>query len=210
MTNSFQQLSKEGFIMEQTHDREAAVQLLQEYVKGESLLRHSLTVEAVMRHFARLFQETDVEKWGIIGLLHDIDFEQYPEQHCFKTREILAPRHWPEEYIRAIESHGYKLVNDVQPVTDLEKVLYTADELTGLIAATAIVRPSKSLFDLTVKSVKKKWKEKSFAVGVKREVIEDGVKMLDLPLDDVIKETIEGMKPIAAEIGLRGERDQAS
>lgn len=186
-------------------DREAAFQLLQEYVKGESLLKHCITVEAVMRHFAELFHEEDVEKWTIIGLLHDIDFEKYPDQHCHKTRGILEPRHWPEEYIRAIESHGYKLVNDVEPVATMEKVLYTVDELTGLIAATAILRPSQSLLDLTVKSVKKKWKQKSFAVGVNREVIECGVEMLGMPLEDVIKETIEGMKPIAAEIGLKTE-----
>ncbi len=122
------------------HSRETAFQLLQQYVTGDSLLKHCLTVEAVMRHFAALSHE-DEDKWGIIGLLHDIDFEKYPDQHCFRTREILAPHHWPEEYIRAIESHGYKLVNDIQPVTGLEKVLYTVDELTGLIAATAILRP---------------------------------------------------------------------
>ncbi|MEN6411472.1 MAG: HDIG domain-containing metalloprotein [Veillonellales bacterium] len=190
---------------DKSYDREAAFQLLQEYVKGESLLKHCITVEAVMRHFAELFHEEDVEKWTIIGLLHDIDFEKYPDQHCRKTREILAPRHWPEEYIRAIESHGYKLVNDIEPVATMEKVLYTVDELTGLIAATAILRPSQSLLDLTVKSVKKKWKQKSFAVGVNREIIESGVEMLGMPLEDVIKETIAGMKPIAAEIGLKTE-----
>lgn len=118
---------------EQLQDRETAFELLKEYTTSESLIRHSLTVEAVMRHFAGIFGE-DEEKWGTIGLLHDIDFERYPEQHCFKTREILEPHGWPEEYIRAIESHGYKLVNDVKPVEKLEKVLYTIDELTGLIS----------------------------------------------------------------------------
>jgi len=195
---------KEGILVtEKIYTREEAFQLLKEYVKSESLIRHALTVEAVMRHFALLFGE-DEEKWGIIGLIHDIDFEMYPEQHCFKTREILEPRNWPESYIRAIESHGYKLVNDVEPIEKMEKVLYTIDELTGLISATAILRPSKSLFDLNVKSVKKKWKQKGFAVGVNREVIEDGAKMLGIDLDEIIGETIKGMQKIADEIGLKG------
>lgn len=185
------------------HDREAAWQLLSEYVKSETLLRHAITVEAVMRHFASLYNE-DAEKWGIIGLLHDIDFEMYPEQHCHKTREILEPRHLPEGYIRAIESHGYQLVNEVEPIENVEKVLYTIDELTGLISATTLLRPSKSLFDLTVKSVKKKWKQKSFAEGVSREVIEDGAERLKMDLDDVIEQTIKGMQNVAAEIGLEG------
>lgn len=184
-------------------NRTTAWQLLNEYVKSESLIRHAITVEAVMRHFASLFNG-DVEEWGIIGLLHDIDFEMYPEEHCHKTRAILEPRHWPESYIRAIESHGYKLVNEVEPITQQEKVLYTIDELTGLIAATALLRPSKSLFDLTVKSVKKKWKQKSFAEGVNREVIEYGAQMLELDLDYVIEQTIKGMQTVAAEIGLEG------
>ncbi len=191
--------------MEQNFDRNAAWQLLQKYVKGESLLRHSLAVEAVMRHFAQLFHATDEEKWGVIGLLHDIDFEMYPEQHCFKTREILEAEHWPDDYIRAIESHGYKLVNDVQPLNKLEKTLYAIDELTGLIFATAILRPSKSLFDLNGKSVKKKWKQKTFAVGINREVITDGAAMLDMSLDIVIEQTIQGMRKVADEIGLRGD-----
>lgn len=188
-------------------DRSAAWQLLNEYVKSETLLRHAITVEAVMRHFAGLYQE-DVEKWGIIGLLHDIDFEMYPEQHCHKTREILEPRGLPETCIRAIESHGYKLVNEVEPLDDVEKVLYTIDELTGLISATALLRPSRSLFDLNVKSVKKKWKQKSFAEGVNRDVIEDGAIRLNRSLDEVIEETIRGMRTVAAEIGLEGTLEE--
>ena len=185
------------------HDREAAWQLLGEYVKSETLLRHAITVEAVMRHFASLFNE-DAVRWGVIGLLHDIDFEMYPDQHCHKTREILEPKQLPEAFIRAIESHGYKLVNEVEPLENVEKVLYTIDELTGLISATALLRPSKSLFDLTVKSVKKKWKQKSFAEGVSREVIEDGAERLKMDLDYVIEQTIKGMQKVAAEIGLEG------
>ncbi|BAE86474.1 HDIG domain-containing metalloprotein [Desulfitobacterium hafniense] len=186
-----------------TRDREAAWQLLNEYVKSETLLRHSLTVEAVMRHFASLYQE-DPDLWGNIGLLHDIDFEMYPDQHCRKTREILTPQGLPEEFIRAIESHGYGLVHDVEPRENVEKVLFTIDELTGLVSATALLRPSKSLHDLTAKSVKKKWKQKSFAENVNREVIEAGASRLGKDLNEIIEETIKGMRTVAVAIGLEG------
>lgn len=186
-----------------TRDREAAWQFLNEYVKSETLLRHSLTVEAVMRHFAALYQE-DPDLWGNIGLLHDIDFEMYPDQHCRKTREILTPQGLPEEFIRAIESHGYGLVHDVEPRENVEKVLFTIDELTGLVSATALLRPSKSLHDLTAKSVKKKWKQKSFAENVNREVIEDGASRLGKDLNEIIEETIKGMRTVAVVIGLEG------
>lgn len=162
-----------------------------------------------MRHFAGLYYG-DTEEWGVIGLLHDVDFEEFPEQHCAKTRAILEPLGVSQEIIRAIESHGYKLVNDIEPHTDAEKMLYTVDELTGLIAATAILRPGKSIFGLPVKSVKKKWKQKSFAVNVSREVITDGAEMLGQPLDYVIEQTIEGMKAIANEIGLLGDLSAAA
>lgn len=186
-----------------TRNREAAWQLLNEYVKSETLLRHSLTVEAVMRHFASLYQE-DPDLWGNIGLLHDIDFEMYPDQHCRKTREILTPQGLPEEFIRAIESHGYGLVHDVEPRENVEKVLFTIDELTGLVSATALLRPSKSLHDLTAKSVKKKWKQKSFAENVNREVIEAGASRLGKDLNEIIEETIKGMRTVAVAIGLEG------
>jgi predicted hydrolase (HD superfamily) len=156
-----------------------------------------------MRHFAGLFQE-DPEKWGIIGLIHDLDYERYPDEHCAKTREILAERGWPEDYIRAVVSHGWKVCSDVEPVERMEKVLYTIDELTGLIAATALMRPSKSIMDTKVKSVKKKWKQKGFAAGVNREVIAEGAKLLGMELDEIIAETIKGMQKVAAEIGLLG------
>jgi uncharacterized domain HDIG len=185
-------------------DRQTAWKILSAHVKEESLLRHCITVEAVMRHFADLYH-ADAEEWGVIGLLHDVDFEEFPDRHCHKTRAILEPLGVSEAVIRAIESHGYKLVNDVKPQSDAEKVLYTVDELTGLIAATAILRPGKSVFGLPVKSVKKKWKQKSFAVNVSREVIADGSEMLGQPIDFVIGETIEGMKAVADEIGLRGD-----
>ncbi|MGE5677886.1 MAG: HDIG domain-containing metalloprotein [Pseudomonadota bacterium] len=186
------------------HDRAEAFELLQEFNRNDSLVKHALTVEAVMRHFAALHGE-DEEKWGIIGLLHDIDYEMYPEQHCIKAKEILAERGWPEEYIHAVVSHGWKLCCDVEPTEKMEKVLYTIDELTGLIAATALMRPSKSVLDMEVKSVKKKWKQKSFAAGVNREVIEEGAAMLGMDMDNVIAETIKGMQQVAEEIGLKGD-----
>jgi putative nucleotidyltransferase with HDIG domain len=186
-------------------DREAALKVLNQHVTQESLLRHALTVEAVMRHFAEFYHEADIEKWAVIGLLHDIDFEKYPEQHCHKVRELLEPEGYPEDYMRAIESHGYKLVNDVEPVHVMEKALYAADELTGLIAATALMRPSKTILDLEVSSVKKKWKQKSFAANVNREVIADGALMLGMELNELIAHTIAGMRTVAKEIGLQGD-----
>jgi putative nucleotidyltransferase with HDIG domain len=185
-------------------NREIAYELLQEFNKNESLVKHALTVEAVMRHFAELFGE-DTEKWGVIGLIHDLDYEMYPEQHCIKTKEILEERNWPEDYIHAVISHGWKICVDVEPVEKMEKVLYTIDELTGLIAATALMRPSKSILDMEVKSVKKKWKQKSFAAGVNREVIEEGAQMLGMEMNNIIEETIKGMQKVAEEIGLKGD-----
>ena len=184
-------------------NRAAALELLQEFNKNESLIKHALTVEAVMRHFAKLNGE-DEEKWGIIGLLHDIDYEMYPEQHCIKAREILTDREWTEEYIHAVESHGWKLCSNVEPTEKMEKVLYTIDELTGLITAAVYMRPSKSILDMEVKSIKKKWKQKSFAAGVNREVVEEGAGMLGMELDKIMEETIKGMQEAAEEIGLKG------
>ncbi len=185
--------------------RSDAWELLTRFNKSENLIRHALAVESVMVHFAGILGEEDVEKWSVIGLAHDVDYEMYPDEHCKKTREILEQENWPEDYIRAVESHGWKICTDVQPVDKLEKVLYTIDELTGLIAATAVVRPSKSILDMKAKSVKKKWKQAGFAAGVKREVIEEGAKMLGMDLTEVIEETIKGMQKVAAEIGLKGE-----
>jgi predicted hydrolase (HD superfamily) len=185
--------------------REEAFELLKEYNKSDSLIKHGLAVEAVMRHFAVVFNESDVEKWGVIGLAHDLDYEMYPEEHCTKTREILETNGWPEDYIHAIVSHGWGLCSDVEPVENMEKVIYMIDELTGLINATALMRPSKSILDMEVKSVKKKWKQKGFAAGVNREVIEKGAQMLNMELDEVIDETIKGMQKAAEEIGLKGE-----
>jgi putative nucleotidyltransferase with HDIG domain len=184
--------------------REDALQLLKEFNKSDSLIKHALSVETVMRHFAQLLGEKDVEKWAIIGLLHDIDYEMYPEQHCVKAGEILRERNWPEDYIHAIQSHGYGICIDVEPIEKMEKVLYTIDELTGLIAATALMRPSKSILDTEVKSIKKKWKSKGFAAGVNRELIEGGAQMLGMEIDAVIEETLKGMQKEAEAIGLKG------
>lgn len=182
-----------------------AFELLKEHNTNPALIRHALAVESVMLHFAEVLGEKDREKWGTIGLVHDLDYEKYPESHCVKVREILAERNWPEEYIHAVESHGWKLCTDVEPTERMEKVLYAIDELTGLISAVAILRPSKSILDLTVKSVKKKWKDRAFAAGVKREVIEEGCSSLGMDLDVVIEETIKGMREVAESIGLKGE-----
>jgi len=183
--------------------REQAFRLLTDYNKNESLIKHALGVEAVMRYFARKRGE-DEDKWGVIGLIHDLDYEQFPDQHCHKTEEILRENDWPEEYIRAVVSHGWSICTDVEPQTELEKVLFAIDELTGLVVTTALVRPSKSLLDLKTKSVKKKWKDKRFAAGVDRSIIEKGVQMLGIDLTELITDTIMGMREVAEEIGLKG------
>jgi len=184
--------------------REEAWALLNKYNQSDALLKHALAVEAVMAHFAEKFGEEDPEKWRIVGLIHDLDYEKYPEEHCSKTRELLAEAGWPEDYIRAVQSHGWKICSDVEPVEKMEKVLYTIDELTGLIVATALMRPSKSLLDLKAKSVKKKFKQKNFAAGVNRAVIEDGLQLLGMDLTEVITETIKGMQAVAEELDLKG------
>ncbi|WP_312907545.1 HDIG domain-containing metalloprotein [Tissierella praeacuta] len=185
--------------------REEALLLFKKYNKSDSLLRHVLAVEATMKHFAELFNEPDVEKWTIVGLIHDLDYEMYPDEHCIKVQEILKEEDYPQDYIKAVASHGYEICCDVQPTEKMEKVLYAIDELTGLITAVALLRPSKSVLDLEPKSVKKKWKDKGFAAGVDRSIIEKGIQMLDMERDDVIMETILAMRKVAEEIGLKGE-----
>ena len=184
--------------------REDAWALLNEYNQSESLIMHALAVEGVMRYMARKHGE-DEEKWGVIGLIHDLDYERFPDRHCQKTEEILRENGWPEEYIRAVISHGYGICTEVEPKTDLEKTLYAIDELTGLVVTTALVRPSKSVMDLKAKSVKKKWKDKRFAAGVDRSIIENGCQMLGVELSELITDTIMGMREVADEIGLKGE-----
>ena len=183
--------------------REEAFSLLKEYNKSEGLIKHALAVEAVMRYCARKRGE-DEEKWGVIGLIHDLDYEQFPEQHCKKSEEILTAHNWPSEYIRAVVSHGWEICTDVEPQSELEKVLYTIDELVGLVGATALVRPSKSVLDMKAKSVKKKWKDKAFAAGVNRAVIEKGAGMLGIELNELISDVIMGMREVAEEIDLKG------
>lgn len=184
-------------------DRKEAWDILSEHVSSGNLRSHALAVEAVMRHIARKKGE-DEEMWGVIGLVHDVDYELFPEDHLSRAAEILRSRGWPEDYIRAVLSHGWGICTDVEPVTDLEKTLFAVDELTGLVAAAALVRPSKSVLDLSVKSVMKKWKDRAFAAGVDRSVIEKGAAMLGVEVAGLVADTIEGMRAVAGRIGLEG------
>ncbi len=178
-----------------TLTRESAWELLTEFNKEHFHLKHALTVEGVMRYFAKELGYSDEEDfWGIVGLLHDLDFEQFPQQHCIKEQEIMANRGIDERIIHATASHGYALTVDIEPIHEMEKVLYAVDELTGLIGAVALMRPSKSVSDLELKSVKKKYKTANFAAGCSREVIERGAKMLGWGLDDLISRTILAMR----------------
>ncbi len=190
--------------MEKVLSREAAWVLLTEYVKTPALQNHALAVEAAMRGFAKANGE-DQEVWGVVGLIHDIDYEMYPEEHCRKGEEILRGKGIDEFYIHAMNSHAYGICTEVEPESLMEKVLFTIDELTGLINATCLMRPSKSILDLELKSVKKKFKDKRFAAGVDRDTVRKGCEMLGMELDDVINMTIEGMKDSAESIGLKGE-----
>ena len=184
--------------------RDDTLKLLHEYNQSDSLRKHAYAVEGVMRYFAKKNGENE-EKWGIIGLIHDLDYEKYPDQHCTKTKEILENNNWPKEYIRAVISHGWGICSDVEPQSTLEKTLYAIDELTGLIAANAMVRPSKSVMDMSVKSVKKKWKSPAFAAGVDRSIIKKGAEMLGVEIGELIEDTIMGMRDVADEIGLKGD-----
>lgn len=181
--------------------REEAWALLTEYNKDPFHLRHALTVEGAMRYFAEtLGYKEEKDFWGLVGLLHDLDFEQFPEQHCIKTREIMQARGIDERMIHAVVSHGYGITVDVKPEHEMEKVLFACDELTGLIGACALVRPSKSVQDMEVKSVKKKFKALNFAAGCSREVITRGAEMLGWSLEELIAGTIEAMKQDEADI----------
>ncbi|MFC2013012.1 HD domain-containing protein [Chloroflexota bacterium] len=186
---------------EHTPTYEEALALLKEFNSNDSLLKHAGAVEGAMRYIARKTGE-DEEKWGIVGLVHDLDYERFPDQHCQKSQEIMRERGWPEEYVRAVVSHGWGVCNDIQPKTSLEKTLYAVDELTGLVTAVALVRPSRSMADLEAKSVMKKWKDKAFAAGVDRSVIEKGTAMLEMELRDLVADVIMGMREVAGRIGL--------
>jgi predicted hydrolase (HD superfamily) len=175
--------------------RDEAWNLLTEYNKDEFHLEHAQIVEQTMKYFAnKLGYGDEADFWGIVGLLHDLDFEQYPDQHCIKEQEIMRERGVDERIIHATASHGYEITVDIKPEHEMEKVLYAVDELTGLIGAVALMRPSKSVQDLELKSVKKKYKSKNFAAGCSREVIERGADLLGWELDDLIVQTIEALR----------------
>jgi predicted hydrolase (HD superfamily) len=175
--------------------REAALELLKKHNKDPFHIQHGLTVEGVMKWYAdKLGYGEDAEYWGIVGLLHDIDFEEYPEQHCIKAPELLKEAGVSDDIIHAVCSHGYELTVDVKPEHEMEKVLYATDELTGLIGAAALMRPSKSVQDMELKSLKKKYKSANFAAGCSREVIQRGADMLGWELDKLLSDTIEAMR----------------
>ena len=181
--------------MEKTITRDAAIELLKKYNQDPFHLQHAYTVEGVMRWYAQeLGYGDDIDFWGMVGLLHDIDFEQYPEEHCIKAPELLREGGVGEEMIHAICSHAYGMHVDVKPEHQMEKVLYACDELTGLIWATALMRPSKSTKDMELKSLKKKYKTKNFAAGCSREVIEKGAEMLGWELEVLLQKTMDAMK----------------
>lgn len=191
--------------MEVKPNRNDALELLKNY-NDEGLVKHGMAVEAVMVHFAEILGEEDIEKWSIVGLLHDLDYGKYPEEHCVKVVEILEEENYLRDYIDSIISHGYGICEgvDVEPSHIMEKVLYATDELTGLVTACVLVRPSRSILDLKVKSVKKKWKDKAFARGVNRDIIQKGIDMLEMERDEVIGEVIKAMSKRAEELDLKG------
>ena len=183
--------------------RQEALEIVEQYVTNENLVRHMLAVEAAMRFYAKMYGENE-QTWGITGLLHDFDWEIHPtlEQHPQAGVPILRENDVPEEIIRAIQSHAEH--TGIPRQSRMEKALYACDEITGLIVAVALVRPSRSLDDLKVKSVKKKWKDKRFAAGVDRSIIERGAEMLGMDITELITDTIMGMRDVAEEIGLKG------
>lgn len=174
-------------------ERTDAIELLKKYNKEEFHIRHALTVEGVMRYFAKE-KGYDEEFWGLVGLLHDIDFEVYPEEHCKKAPELLSEINASEEFVHAVCSHAYGLCSDVEPVHEMEKILFAIDELTGLIGAAAIMRPSKSVQDMELSSLKKKFKDKKFAAGCSRDVIKEGAERLGWELDQLLESTLIAMR----------------
>ena len=181
--------------------REQALILLQKYNKESFHIQHALTVEGVMRWYATELGYGDkADFWAMCGLLHDIDFELYPDQHCQKAPDLLAELNASEEMVHAICSHGYGICSDVEPVHQMEKVMFAVDELTGLIGAAARMRPSKSVMDMELSSLKKKFKDKKFAAGCSRDVIKDGAARLDWTLDEVLDKTIQAMRSCESSI----------
>lgn len=183
--------------------REEAWELLNEYNKEEFHLKHARIVEGVMRYFAgELGYKDEIDFWGIVGLLHDLDFGKYPEEHCVKTQEIMKEHGLPDNLIHAVASHGYGICVDIKPEHEMEKVLFAVDELTGLIGAAAIMRPSKSTMDLELSSVRKKFKTPKFAAGCSREIIQKGADMLGWELDALIERTISALREVERTTGL--------
>lgn len=180
--------------------REQALELLRKYNKEQFHLQHAYTVEAVMRWYAKELGYGDEEFWGMCGLLHDIDFEVYPEEHCKKAPELLAEIDAEPELVHAICSHGYGICVDIAPEHEMEKVLFAADELTGIIGAAALMRPSKSCADMELKSLKKKYKDKKFAAGCSRDIIGKGAEQLGWELDLLLERTLEAMKATEADV----------
>lgn len=182
-------------------NRDDALAVLRQYNESEALIRHAYAVEGVMRHFAEKLGE-DAEYWGLVGLLHDVDYEKWPEEHLKVAPRLLAEAGFDADFIRAVEAHGWGLCSEVKPEKKMEIVLYTIDELTGLITAAAYMRPSRSVMDMEVSSVKKKFKDKGFAAGVNRDVILGGCDMLGMTLEEVIQESILGMREVHESLGL--------
>ena len=181
--------------------RETAVGLLLKYNNEKFHIQHAVTVENVMKGFAkRLGYADEAAEWGIVGLLHDVDFEKYPEQHCIKAPELLKEVGASDELIHAVCSHGYGITVDIKPEHEMEKVLFACDELTGLIGAAALMRPSKSVSDMELKSLKKKFKDKKFAAGCSREIISKGAEMLGWELDELLGDTLEVMRDAEKDI----------
>jgi uncharacterized domain HDIG len=184
-------------------NRDEALALWRQYNDDDYLYRHAQSVEAAMRHFAAKYGE-DPEYWGLVGLLHDIDYQKHPEEHLAHTVEMLEPAGYSADFVRAVLSHGYGICTDVEPKLKMEKVLFAVDELTGFIYACAIMRPSKSVLDIEVKSVTKKFKTPAFAAKIRRDIIQQGADMVGVPLEELIGETILALRPVAAEVGLKG------
>ena len=185
-------------------DREDAIKLLKKYNKEEFHIRHAITVEQVMRYFARKYNENE-DFWGIVGLLHDIDYEMYPDEHCKKAPELLKEIDCNDKLVHAICSHGYGICSDVEPKDQMEKILFATDELTGLIWATAKMRPSQSTKDMELKSLKKKYKDKKFAAGCSRDIISRGAEQLGWELDNLLEQTLEAMQETEDEISRNAE-----
>lgn len=186
-----------------TLSRDDALALLKKYNKELFHIRHALTVEAVMRYFAKIHAPDELDYWGMVGLLHDIDFGMFPDEHCQRAPELLKEGGVADDMIRSIVSHAYGVCSDVEPVEEMEKILFASDELTGLIYAAALMRPSKSTKDMELKSLKKKYKDKSFAAGCSREIIATGAEQLDWTLDELLQKTLDAMKE--SEDGIESE-----